>query len=174
MQPGDLVGLDTSRSMPQQRRADFPFLGVGVKLDQQQRAAGPEVAVELPRLPAEGPMMQAQQGMRILLCGLVRILPIRAEDPGHGTLGGPANDPGSEASGIWPSRPVGESAVESVGLRNHPDLGERQVPGPEIGKRKRHLLSVAEEPDYEANLVRACYGHCAHWPDCGLVTGWSL
>src|SRR5688572_18944404 len=108
-------------------------------------------------------MMQAQQGLRILLCCLV-LLAIRAERPGHGPLGWPANDPGGEASGIFRSRPAGESAVQSFGLRNHADLGWRQAPGPEIGERKRQLLGAAEESDYEANLVRACYGHCAHWP----------
>jgi hypothetical protein len=174
LQPGDLVGLDAAGGMPQQRRAGLPFLCVGVRLDQQQRAAGTEVAVELLRLPAQRPVMQAQQGMRILLCCLIPILAIRAERPGHGPLGGPANNPRGETSGVSLSRPVGESAVQGFGLRNHPDLGWRQAPSPEIGERERQLFGAAEESYYEANLVRACYGHCAHWPDCDLVTGWSL
>jgi len=73
LQPGDLVGLDPAGGASQQRRAGLPFLRVGVRLDQQQRAAGTEVAVELLRLPAQCPMMQAQQGLRILLCCLVCI-----------------------------------------------------------------------------------------------------
>ena len=52
LEPGDLVGLDPAGGMPQQRRRRLPFLGVSVGFDQQERAACPQVPVELLRLPA--------------------------------------------------------------------------------------------------------------------------
>ena len=38
------MGLNPTGGTPQQRRARLPFFSVGVRLDQQQRTAGTEVA----------------------------------------------------------------------------------------------------------------------------------
>jgi hypothetical protein len=110
--------------------------------------------------------MQSQERARILLRGRERFRTGRVEGPGKRPLGGLANDPCAETLGICSSRPSAEGAAKRIGLRDDPHLRGPQVPGAEVVERARELLGRAEESHHQANLARACYGHCAHWPDC--------